>query len=116
MPFCTSCGDVFEGRGNFCIFHNPYAFTKSHTDSYSKHDTNNYPLVKYRTGGQTSRHNKSHKFKDYDDLKHYDQIYDQTYDPNDLSIIPYQQNFTSNYSHGSQISSAWKGAGGACIG
>lgn len=102
MPFCSSCGDVFEGRGTFCIYHNPYTFSKSH-------DTGNFPLVKYRTVGQSGRH-KSHKSKDYDDMKHYDQTYDQNYDQNDLSVVPYQQtfnqNFNSTYPYGSQVSSS----------
>lgn len=68
MPFCTTCGEVFEGLGSHCPFHNPYLFTNNL-------DSSDRDIIKYRTG-----HGRRHK---HGALKYYDSYDDQ-------ALVPYR--------------------------
>lgn len=77
MPFCTSCGNYFDGRGSRCAIHNPHYFTKT----YNFDSSNAFPDIKYRTG--YSQRDKPYKAKEVED---YTGLYDTDYANNDVYV------------------------------
>ncbi|KAF2268814.1 hypothetical protein CC78DRAFT_575800 [Lojkania enalia] len=49
MPYCHTCGEVFEGRGIYCIYHIPRAFNKTPDPQNTYYATESPSNVKYRT-------------------------------------------------------------------
>ncbi|KAF2241045.1 hypothetical protein BU26DRAFT_497000 [Trematosphaeria pertusa] len=65
MPFCTTCGSYFDGRGSHCALHNPYLQTH-----YA--DTSSPINISYRTGTggryATPIRRKAKLYDDYDGM------------------------------------------------
>ena len=80
MPYCTSCGSYFDGRGTYCALHNPYLFTKPQGDRFKPDQ--HFPDIKYRTG----HNHKPHKHTNYDTYGNPNK-YDRTND-NSLTLFP----------------------------
>ncbi|KAF2009994.1 hypothetical protein BU24DRAFT_68962 [Aaosphaeria arxii CBS 175.79] len=128
MSFCNTCGEMFEGPGSYCLYHDPYS-TK-HSFGYNKLDFDGFPSIKYRTGQGSHGHNHhrhhqqqhhlhhphthhtSHKLKDYDT---YDVLgrYDNSLDlvaPSDSALIQYNDQTAlqpfNNYNYNYQTSNS----------
>ncbi|KAF2728978.1 hypothetical protein EJ04DRAFT_503174 [Polyplosphaeria fusca] len=60
MPYCTSCGDRFEGRGIYCGYHGAKTYGRGYEQPNAYYTPDSNPNVHYRTG-----HRQRH-----DDLTH----------------------------------------------
>ncbi|KAF2871750.1 hypothetical protein BDV95DRAFT_494025 [Massariosphaeria phaeospora] len=98
MPYCTSCGEHFRGRGSYCALHDSSYFTRT-DDHHHRYANNNHytypdsaykPTIKYRTAGQ-HHHRPLHRSTSTSRLHDYD--YTST-----NALIPYDTNhtYTSN--------------------
>ncbi|PSN62247.1 hypothetical protein BS50DRAFT_141392 [Corynespora cassiicola Philippines] len=62
MPYCTSCGYFFEGRGNYCGLHNPYYPTK--TRDHHIYTDSAEPLgIRYGTGRFQNQYSNPHRHR-----------------------------------------------------